>query len=121
VIRAFFAAALLLAAVAFAAADSPAPDERATALVEGKLPDDPALPLVQSRCLLCHSGDYLTQQRLTEGQWQRTVDKMRKFGTPANDEEAKAIVAYLARNWTVELPPPRPARAPPPRGSVPGK
>lgn len=120
-IRAILAAALLVAAVAFAADVSPALDEKTTALVEGKLPDDPALPLVQSKCLLCHSGDYLTQQRLTEGQWQRTVDKMRKFGTPAGDEEAKAIVSYLARNWTIDLPPPRPVRAPPPRGSVPGK
>jgi len=121
VIRSFLAAALLVAAVAFAADDSPPPDERTKALVEGKLPDDPALPLVQSKCLLCHTGDYLTQQRLTEGQWQRTVDKMRRFGTPANDEEGKAIAAYLARNWTIDLPPPRPVRASPPRGSVPGK
>ena len=62
-----------------------------------------------------------TQQRLTEGQWQKTVEKMRKFGTPANDEESKIIVAYLARNWTPDLPPPRPVRAPLPPGSVPKK
>ena len=106
----FLAAALLVAAASLAA--DPAPDQ---------LPDDPARPLVQARCLLCHSGEYLTQQRLTEGQWQKTVDKMRKFGTPANDEEAKIIVAYLARNWTPDLPPWRPVRAPLPPGSVPGK
>jgi len=115
------AAALLLGAVAWAADKSPALDERTKALVDGQLPDDPARPLVQSKCLLCHTGEYLTQQRLTEGQWQRTVEKMRKFGTPASDEEAKEIVAYLARNWTPDLPPPRPVRAPLPRGSVPGK
>ncbi len=120
-IRSLMAAALLLGAVAWAADKSPALDERTKALVDGQLPDDPARPLVQSKCLLCHTGEYLTQQRLTEGQWQRTVEKMRKFGTPASDEEAKEIVAYLARNWTPDLPPPRPVRAPLPRGSVPGK
>ena len=119
-IRILACAALLLGAAALAADNAPA-DERTKALVEGKLPDDPALPLVQSKCFLCHTGEYLTQQRLTDGQWQRTVDKMRKFGTPASDEEAKTIAAYLARNWTPDLPPPRPVRAPPPKGSVPGK
>ena len=119
--RVLLAAALLLGAAALAAADSPPADEKTKALVEGKLPDDPALPLVQSKCFLCHTGEYLTQQRLTEGQWQRTVDKMRRFGTPASDEEAKTIAAYLARNWTTDLPPPRPVRASAPKGSVPGK
>jgi hypothetical protein len=108
----FLLAGLLLAA-------APADDEKA--LVEGRMPDDPARPLVQAKCLLCHTGDYVTQQRLTEGQWQKTVDKMRKFGSPASDEQAKAMVAYLARYWTPDLPPARPARAALPPGSVPGK
>ncbi|HYV64839.1 MAG TPA: hypothetical protein VE964_01270 [Myxococcales bacterium] len=120
-IRLLVPAALLLGVAALAADNAPPADEKTQALVEGKLPDDPALPLVQSKCLLCHTGDYLTQQRLTEGQWQRTVDKMRRFGTPASEEEGKTIAAYLARNWTTDLPPPRPVRTPPPKGSVPGR
>jgi Spy/CpxP family protein refolding chaperone len=120
VTRLIVAGALLLGAVALAA-ESRAPDKRTKALVDGQLPADPARPLVQGKCMLCHSGDYLTQQRLTEGQWQKTVEKMRKFGTPASDEEAKIIVAYLARNWTPDLPPPRLVRAPLPRGSLPRK
>jgi hypothetical protein len=119
--RFLFAAVLLAGAVAWAANDPPPLDEKTKALVEGQLPDDPARPLVQGKCLLCHTSEYVTQQRLTEGQWQRTVEKMRKFGTPANDEEVKTMVAYLARNWTPDLPPPRPVRAPLPKGSVPGK
>jgi len=110
VIRALFAAALAAFAVAVAAGNS-----ETEALLEGKMPDDPAKPLVQGKCLLCHSADYLTQQRLTAAQWEKTVDKMRKFGTPANDEEAKLMTAYLARYWTQDLPPPRPVRAPAPR------
>ncbi|HTO96309.1 MAG TPA: cytochrome c [Myxococcales bacterium] len=115
--------ALLLApALAALAAETAAPaKESAQALVEGQLPDDPARTLVQAKCLLCHSGEYVTMQRLTEKQWQATVEKMRKFGSPASDEEAKAMVAYLARYWTPDLPPLRPVLSPPPPGSAPRK
>ena len=80
-------------------------------LLEGQMPDDPAKPLVQSKCLLCHSQDYLTQQRLTETQWQKTVEKMKKFGSPMSDEEMKTITAYLAKHWTQELPPQKPVKS----------
>jgi hypothetical protein len=113
---------LALGAAAWASAAVGTADEKTkAALVEGQLPDDPTRPLVQSRCLLCHSGEYVTSQRLTEVQWQRTVDKMRKFGSPATDDEAKAMVTYLARYWTPDLPPPRFVRASPPPGSVPAR
>jgi hypothetical protein len=118
--RSLVLAGAVLAAAAFAA-ETTAPAADPKALVEGQLPDDPARPLVQAKCLLCHSGEYVTMQRLTEKQWQATVDKMRKFGSPASDEEGKAMVAYLARYWTPDLPPLRPVLAPPPPGSVPGK
>ena len=106
-IRAIAAALLLSGAVA-------AEDAATKALLEGKLPDDPAKPLVQGKCMLCHTGDYLTQQRLNEGQWQKTVEKMRKFGSPATDEEVKQMTAYLARYWTQDLAPARALRAAPP-------
>ena len=116
--RALFTAALLIGLAAWAADPAPASDEKTNALLDGQLPDDPARSLVQGKCLLCHSGEYVTQQRLTEAQWQRTVDKMRKFGTPATDDEAKAMVGYLARYWTPDLPAPRPVRTAPPGGAV---
>ena len=115
-IRPFLVAVLIAAAPSTGPA--PVPDEKTKALVEGQLPDEPARTLVQSKCLLCHSSEYVTQQRLTEAQWQRTVDKMRKFGTPADDQEAKAMIAYLARYWTPDLPPPRFVRTPPPPATV---
>jgi Spy/CpxP family protein refolding chaperone len=118
--RSLVLAGAVLVAAAFAA-ETTAPAADPKALVEGQLPDDPARPLVQAKCLLCHTGEYVTMQRLTEKQWQATVDKMRKFGSPASDEEAKAMVAYLARYWTPDLPPLRPVLAPPPPGSVPRK
>ena len=114
-------AALLAAApAAVAQATPPAnPPADTKALLEGQLPDAPARALVQAKCLLCHTGEYVTMQRLTEKQWQGTVDKMRKFGSPANDEEAKAMVAYLSQYWKPDLPPQRPVLAPPPPGAVP--
>jgi len=121
-IRILLAAGLLLGGAAWVMASAAAADDKATAaLLDGQLPDDPARPLVQGKCLLCHSAEYVTSQRLTEGQWQKTVDKMRKFGSPATDEEAKAMTAYFARYWTPDLPPLRVVRAPAPPGSVPGK
>ncbi|MGZ6124849.1 MAG: hypothetical protein ACXWLR_07805 [Myxococcales bacterium] len=126
-IRSLFLAGALLAVAAVAAETTPAASETANppadmkALVEGQLPDAPARPLVQAKCLICHTDEYVTMQRLTEKQWQGTVDKMRKFGSPANDDEAKAMVAYLSRYWTPDLPPQRPVLAPPPAGSVPRK
>ena len=107
--------ALLLALLAAA----PAADQKP--LLAGKLPDDPARAAVQGKCMICHTSEYVTQQRLTQGQWQKTVEKMRKFGSPVTDDEIKPMVEYLARYWTPDLPPPLPVRAAPPRGSVPGK
>jgi Spy/CpxP family protein refolding chaperone len=94
--------ALLLASAGAIAGEDPA--AAAAALAEGSMPGDAAKPLVQGKCMLCHTGDYLTQQRLNEGQWQKTVEKMRKFGAPASDEEAKIISAYLSKYWTQDAP-----------------
>jgi hypothetical protein len=101
--------ALLLASARAIAGEDPA--AAAAALTEGSMPDDAAKPLVQGKCMLCHTGDYLTQQRLNEGQWQKTVEKMRKFGAPASDEEVKIISAYLSKYWTQDAPPAKPVRA----------
>lgn len=122
-IRSLCVAGTLLAIAALAAGSPKAASETADAkaLLEGQLPEAPARALVQAKCLLCHTGEYVTMQRLTEKQWQGTVDKMRKFGSPANDEEAKEMVAYLSRYWKPDLPPQRPVLVPPPPGSVPRK
>jgi phage tail sheath gpL-like len=122
--------ALVLAAlVAAAAPEAPrAAEEPAStkarseaALVAGELPDDPARPLLQASCLACHSADYVTQQRLTEKQWQAEVAKMRRFGTPLSDEEAARLAGYLARSWTIDLPERRPDPVPAPKGSLPAR
>ncbi len=96
------------------------PAQRA-ALVEGKIPDDPERSLFQAKCLICHTGDYVTQQRLTEGQWQKSVEKMKRWGAPLTDDEVKALAAWFGRTWNPDLPERRSPQRAAPRGSTPGK
>lgn len=105
-------AALLSAEPAGAA--RPALTKAQEELVAGKLPESPARAIVLSKCQICHTADYVTQQRLTPVQWEKTVEKMRKLGSPLTDEEAKLVSDYLGRHWVVGVPErlPRPVRAP---------
>ncbi len=104
------------------AGDAKAGDALRLELVAGKLPEDPARDVVLGKCVICHSAEYVTQQRLTPAQWKGTVEKMRKFGAPLTDDEVKLVSDYLGRNWTPDLPDPRPAKlVAPPQGSVPKK
>ena len=90
-------------------------------LAQAQLPDDPARAVVQQKCMICHTTEYVTQQRLSEGAWQKTVEKMRKFGSPITDEEMAPVVAYLSKNWTPSTPPGPVTLAPLPKGSLPPK
>ncbi len=116
-------AALLLAALLAAepagaqpAAPRPPPDREA--LVAGKLPDEPGRAVVLGKCVICHSVEYVTSQRLTPAPWKATVVKMRKFGSPLTDEEVTVAADYLGRSWTVDLPEQRPAPVKAPPGSA---
>jgi cytochrome c5 len=63
------------------------------------LPDSPAKTLVAERCLLCHGAGLITQQRKDAAAWGRTVTQMRTWGTPIQDEDQSALVAYLAEHF----------------------
>jgi len=79
----------------------PLPQER---LLAGQFPDGAEeMNLLRSRCVICHGLEYITQQRLTPAQWDKTIAKMRKWGAPVGDEEAKALGAFLAHYWVPEL------------------
>ncbi len=94
---------------------------QADPLLQGQLPDEPGRVLVQQKCMICHTAEYVTQQRLSEGAWKKTVEKMRKFGSPVSDDEVQAIAAYLARSFTPAMAPAEAPLAPLPKGSVPAK
>jgi hypothetical protein len=60
--------------------------------------------LATGRCTICHDESYLKQQRLTPEQWKKTVEKMKGFGAPINDDEAKALEDWLAQAYPVGKP-----------------
>ena len=63
------------------------------------LPDGAAKALVSERCMLCHGAGLITQQRKDAAAWGRTVTQMRSWGTPIQDDDQAAIVAYLAQHF----------------------
>ena len=63
------------------------------------LPDDPRKALVTERCLLCHGAALIAQQRKDAAAWGRTVTQMRTWGTPIQEEDQTALVAYLAEHF----------------------
>lgn len=63
------------------------------------LPDGPGKALVTERCLLCHGAALITQQRKDTGAWGRTVTQMRTWGTPMQEADQAALVAYLAEHF----------------------
>ena len=66
------------------------------------LTDAPAHDMVASRCVTCHSLDYITMNApvLDRAGWEKTIRKMiDRFGAPISDEEAQQILDYLASNY----------------------
>ena len=63
------------------------------------LPDGAAKALVAERCLICHSAGLISQQRKDAAAWGRTVTQMRTWGTPIQDEDQAALVAYLTQHF----------------------
>ncbi|MEP6861453.1 MAG: hypothetical protein ABJE66_12570 [Deltaproteobacteria bacterium] len=83
---------------------APPPMDRA-ALLDGKLPDGaPETELINAQCRICHAVEYLTQQRLSEPGWQKTIAKMRKFGAAMDDQQAAALAKFAATYWNPDLP-----------------
>jgi cytochrome c5 len=66
------------------------------------LTDAPEHDMVASRCVTCHSLDYITMNApvLDRAGWEKTIRKMiDRFGAPISDEEARQLLDYLATNY----------------------
>ncbi len=63
------------------------------------LPDGAAKTIVTERCLLCHGAALIAQQRKDAAAWGRTVTQMRTWGTPIQDADQTALVAYLTEHF----------------------
>lgn len=59
-----------------------------------------AKALFEKKCSTCHGLDKPKSQKKTQAEWIETVMRMKnKNGAPVNDDEAKAITDYLAKNF----------------------
>jgi mono/diheme cytochrome c family protein len=58
----------------------------------------PGAELAGTRCIICHSADYVyTQPPMSPEQWRPLVKKMQQaHGCPVSDGEVAALTAYLA-------------------------
>lgn len=92
-------------------------DTQAMAL-KGAFPPGPEVDLFMGRCAICHSTSYLTQQRLTPAQWEKTIKKMQGWGAPVSDDEVTALTAYFSTHFPVDLPAPQYAVVAPPPGAI---
>ena len=85
----------------------------------GELPPGPEVDVVRSKCAICHSTQYLTMQRLTPSQWERTLKKMKGWGAPVDDVEVARLQRYLGAYFTPDLGAPVVAVVAPPAGAAP--
>ena len=94
------AAAPIASPPAVAAAPAPAPAAEAAAPPAATPAGTPNGPsggdIVGDECTTCHTEDLLRQQRLTDAQWTKTLDKMRRWGAPTDPQTLGTLTAYLA-------------------------
>ena len=67
-----------------------------------RLADDASRTLVQARCTVCHSADYLQMNSpfLGRPQWEAEVKKMIKvMGAPIPESDVPVIVDYLVTHY----------------------
>ncbi len=89
--RAFVLAATLVAA---ACVGEPVHRTPAPGVIVSGAPDADAA-ILGDDCLACHTGDLIRQQRLTDKQWTKTLDKMRTWGAPTEDESVEPLLTHL--------------------------
>jgi mono/diheme cytochrome c family protein len=66
---------------------------------------------LEENCLICHTEDMISGQRLTPAQWKAEIDKMVGWGAPLPKEAAGPLVEYLARRYSDREAPYVPARS----------
>lgn len=63
------------------------------------LPEGPGKSTFENVCGACHGLDIITSQTGTHDVWQDVVDSMRGRGATGSDDDFKAIVDYLTKNF----------------------
>ena len=68
-----------------------------------ELPEGPAKPIIQTRCVACHELTRITGAGNDAAGWRNTVAMMKNLGVPLSPAESDTVLAYLVRYY-----PPRP-------------
>lgn len=98
---------------------APLPPVDREALLAGQLPAGaPESEVINVQCRVCHNVEYVTQQRLSEAGWKKTLEKMRTFGAAITEADVGPLAAFAARHWNADLPDRTYKPVPPPEGAV---
>ena len=86
-------------------------------------PDGPGKEILEKKCSTCHAPEQVTTFGRSAEEWHEVVVNMIDLGAEVNEEEAKVLVEYLAKNWPVkgskpaEKPAEKPADKPAPQAA----
>jgi cytochrome c5 len=69
------------------------------ALTAQGLPDEPGADIARARCVSCHEADLIVQQRLSRTGWERSLDKMVRWGGVVEPTERAPLLDYLTRHF----------------------
>lgn len=72
---------------------------KAAAGKQAGLPEGPGKSLVEKACGSCHSVEEAVATRRPERDWKDVIDLMNDRGAEIGPEDAKTILAYLAKNF----------------------
>jgi competence protein ComEA len=71
----------------------------AIAAQDDSLPQGRGKDVFMKMCVNCHGLDQATSQKYTKSHWREVVTDMMSRGAEGSDEDATAVVSYLARNF----------------------
>ena len=75
---------------------------RSAAGIDNPLPDGPGKEETRKLCSQCHDIDKSVSLKQDREGWRQTIEKMMSFGAKATDEEFKAVLDYLAKNFPAD-------------------
>jgi virginiamycin B lyase len=88
-------------------------------------PDGPGKDVLEKKCSTCHAPEQVTTFGRSAEEWHEVVVNMIDLGAEVNEEEAKVLVEYLAKNWPVkgstppaDKPADKPAEQPAPKAAA---
>ena len=87
--------------------DAGGPSQSPTPTAAAPTPGDGA-EVARRRCLACHGGGLIAQQRLARDEWSRELDKMASWGAEVTGPERPLLLDYLASRFgkVADQPPP---------------